>query len=224
VQNMPSVEPQRSRQIGGRWVAATFPASAVRVSAVRRVIYVMNPSLDGYVEGPDGKFDWSRPDEEIHRFHNRLADQVGTFLLGRRMYETMRVWQTMDEDSSLPEFVLEFARIWKSKPKIVFSRTLKQVDENYRLVQGDVSTETRRLKEESGGDLAVSGPTLSSALGRSGLIDEYHLVIYPVLVGGGKSYFSPLPSAVSLRLLESRTFSSGAVYLRYEVTGRHEPL
>ncbi len=179
------------------------------------VTYLMNLSLDGFVEGPDGKFEWTRPDEEVHRFHNQVARNLSAFLYGRRMYETMMGWQTVDQDPSLPDYVLEYARIWKEKPKIVFSTTRKAVGENCRLVRGDIAAEVARLKEHPGGELGVSGPGLSSALARLGLIDEYRLVVYPILVGAGKSYFPSIPQAVPLRLLETRTFRSGAVYSRY---------
>jgi dihydrofolate reductase len=180
------------------------------------VVYLMNVSLDCFVEGPDGGFGWSRPDEEVHRFHNRMAQDMAAFLYGRRLYETMAVWQTAGNDPSLPEYVLEFARIWKSKPKIVFSTTLDTVGEGCRLVRGDIASEVASLKQNGGGDLSVGGPGLASALARLGLIDEYRLVVSPVLVGGGKPYLAPLGHPVSLRLVETRSFRCGAVYLRYQ--------
>jgi dihydrofolate reductase len=183
---------------------------------MRNVIYLMNLSLDGFVEGPDGKFGWSRPDEEVHRFHNQQARDLGAFLYGRRMYETMAGWQTMDKDLSAPDYILEFARIWQEKPKIVFSTTLAAVGRNCRLVRGDIASELAILKNQSGGDLGVSGPGLASALARLGLIDEYRLVVSPIMVGGGKSYFPALDDPVRLRLIETRTFGGGSVYLRYQ--------
>jgi dihydrofolate reductase len=182
---------------------------------MRNMVYLMNTSLDGFVEGPDGKFGWSRPDEEVHRFHNQAARELGAFLYGRRMYETMAGWQTMDGDPSLPDYALEFARIWKSKPKVVFSTTLTTVGPNCRLAQGDIGAEVARMKQQPGGDLGVSGPGLASALARLDLIDEYRLVLYPVIVGGGKPYFPRQDRDVHLRLLETRAFGCGAVYLRY---------
>jgi dihydrofolate reductase len=182
---------------------------------MRRVIYMMNVSLDGFVEGPDGKFGWSMPDEEVHRFHNEAARQMGAFLYGRRMYETMAAWQTLDSDPSLPDYVVEYARIWRATPKIVFSSTLKTVGENCRLVAWDATAEVRSLKQQPGSDLAVSGPGFASSLARAGLVDEYRLVIFPVIVGGGKSYFPVLDQELALRLEETRTFLCGAVYLRY---------
>ena len=180
-----------------------------------KLIYMMNVSLDGFVEGPDGKFEWSMPDEEVHRFHNEAARQMGAFLYGRRMYKTMAGWQTLESNSSLPDYVVEYARIWRATPKIVFSSTLKTVGENCRLVAGDAATEVRSLKQQPGGDLAVSGPGLASSLARAGLVDEYRLVIFPVIVGGGKSYFPVLDQEIGLRLEETLTFLGGAVYLRY---------
>lgn len=185
---------------------------------MRDVIYLMNLSLDGFVEGPDGGFTWSRPDEEVHRFHNTIADEMGAFLYGRRLYETMRVWQTYAEGpaaADFPDYVREFGRIWRSKPKIVFSTTLESVGENCRLVRGDVAAEVARLKEQPGGALGVGGPGLARTLARLDLLDEYRLVLFPVTVGSGKSYFPALDHEVRLRLLETRTFGCGAVYLRY---------
>lgn len=183
---------------------------------MRNVLYLMNVSLDGFVEGPDGGFGWSRQDEEVHWFHNRLARELGAFLYGRRMYETMAGWQTANADPSAPDYLVEFARIWKAKPKIVFSSTLEAVGENCRLVRGDIAAEVASLKQQPGGDLGVSGPGLASTLARLGLVDEYRLVVFPILVGGGKPYFPALDHAVHLRLLETRTFRCGAVYFRYQ--------
>ena len=182
---------------------------------MRRLIYLMNVSLDGFVEGPDGKFGFTMPDEEVHRFHNETARQLSAVLYGRRIYETMAVWQTYGTDSSLPDYVAEYGRIWRATPKVVFSSTLKAVGENCRLVAGDAVAEARSLKQQPGGDLAVCGPGLASSLAQAGLVDEYQLVVFPVIVGGGKSYFPSLGRELGLRLEETRTFRCGAVYLRY---------
>ena len=184
---------------------------------MRKLIYLMNVSLDGFVEGPDGKFGFTVPDEEVHRFHNEFARQLDAELYGRRLYETMAVWQTYGLDSSVPDYVAEYGRIWRAMQKIVFSSTLKEVGENCRLVPGDAVAEVRGLKEQPGRDLAVGGPGLASSLAKAGLVDEYRLVVYPSIVGGGKSYFPSLGRELSLRLEETRTFRSGAVYLRYLV-------
>jgi dihydrofolate reductase len=179
------------------------------------IIYMMNLSLDGFVEGPDGKFEWGHSNEEVHRFHEQQVQDASALLYGRRMYETMSVWQTLDADPSASAFTVSFARTWKSKPKVVFSTTLEKVGENCRLVRGDIAAEVARLKQEYPGDLTVNGPGLASSFARLGLIDEYRMVISPVLVGGGKPYFPPLDHLVPLRLQETRTFKSGALYLRY---------
>jgi len=127
---------------------------------MRSIVYLMNTSLDGFVEGRDGKFDWTAPDEEVFRFHIDTARDMSAFLYGRRLYETMAVWQTMEEDSSLPEPMREFARIWKSKPKIVFSKTLRNVGPTCTLAQGDIATEVATLKQQPGGPMSV-GPYLA---------------------------------------------------------------
>ncbi len=182
---------------------------------MRKLIYLMNVSLDGFVEGQDGKFGWTMPDEEVHRFHNEAARQMGAVLYGRRLYETMAVWQTYGTDSSMPDYVAEYGRIWRATPKIVFSGTLKTVGENCRLVTGDAVAEVMSLKQQPGGDLGVGGPGLASSFARAGLIDEYRLLIFPVIVGGGKPYFPSLDQEIGLRLEETHTFKGGAVYLRY---------
>ena len=130
-------------------------------------------------------------------------------------YETMAGWQTLDQDPSTPDYVVEYARIWKATPKIVFSSTLKTAGEKCRLVAGDVTAEVTILKQQPGGDLAVSGQGLASSLAQAGLVDEYRLVVFPGIVGGGKSYFPILHQGLGLRLEETRTFHGGAVYLRY---------
>ena len=198
------------------FAAFTFVTFLAGALAVGKVIYLMNSSLDGFVEGPDGKFDWIVPDEEVHRFHGQQALGMGALLYGRRMYETMAVWQTMDSDLSLPDYMLEFARIWKTKPKVIFSKTIKAVGANCRLAQGSIVEEVAALKMELGGDFGVSGPGIAAEMARLRLIDEYRIVVYPIIVGGGKSYFPKLESPVRLELLESRNFMCGATYLRYQ--------
>jgi dihydrofolate reductase len=182
---------------------------------MRKLIYSIGVSLDGYIAGPDGGFDWAAPDEELHRFHNEQEGELGAHLCGRRMYETLRSWDEVDERSSSDEYLLEFARFWRATPKFVFSTTLDEVGLNATLVKGDAVEEVRRLKEEPGGSLAVGGAVLASTLIRAGLVDEYGLFVNPVVVGGGTPFFPTLDSTVDLRLLETRTFGSRVVYLRY---------
>lgn len=182
-----------------------------------KVIYSMGVSLDGFIAGPGGEIDWSAPDEELHRFHNRQTSELGAHLCGRRLYETMVYWESAEErNPSASEYELEFARIWKQLPKIVFSKTLEGVEGNARLTTEDVAVEVARLKERQVKDLAVGGACLASALIAQNLIDEYHLFISPAVLGGGTRYFPPLEERIALELIEARTFGSRVVYLRYE--------
>ncbi|HYT78532.1 MAG TPA: dihydrofolate reductase family protein [Actinomycetota bacterium] len=184
---------------------------------MRKVIYSMNVSLDGFIEGPNRELDWSTPDEELHRFWNDQAREMGTFLYGRRLYELMaEYWPTADANPSAPEHVVEFARIWRDMPKIVFSTTLEKVDWNSRLVRDNIAEEVTKLKAQPGTDMDVGGPTLASSFMRLGLIDEYRLVVHPVVLGGGTPFFPALDNTINLRLVETRTFGSGVVYLRYQ--------
>ena len=182
---------------------------------MRKLIYSMGVSLDGYIAGPDGEIDWSAPDEELHRFHNQQARETGAHLCGRRLYEEMLYWETADENPSAPEHELEFARIWKAMPKIVFSTTLEKVEGNARLVRGDVAEEVARLKKQPGNELAVGGAGLASSLMKLGFIDEYRLFVSPVILGGGTPYFPALDERINLELVETRTFGSRVVYVRY---------
>jgi dihydrofolate reductase len=183
---------------------------------VRKLIYSMGVSLDGFIAGPDGEIGWSAPGEELHRFHNQQAREIGVQLCGRRLYETMIFWETADEKPSTSEVELEFARIWKDTPKIVFSRTLEKVEmSNARLVRDGATEEVAKLKEQPGKDLAVGGAGLASTFIKLGLIDEYRLFISPVVLGAGTPYFPALDERIELELVETRTFGSRVVYVRY---------
>jgi dihydrofolate reductase len=182
---------------------------------MRKVIYSMSVSLDGFIAGPGGEIDWSVPDEELHRFHNEHVRELGAHFCGRRLYEVMLYWETADENPSAPEHVLEFARIWKSLPKIVFSKTLERVEGNSRLVRDGIADEVARLKEQPGADLAVGGAGLAAAFMKLGLVDEYRLFVNPVVLGAGTPYFPALDERIGLELVETRTFGSRVVYLRY---------
>jgi dihydrofolate reductase len=184
---------------------------------VRKLIYSMGVSLDGFIAGPNGEIDWSVPDEELHRFHNERVRDQGTQLLGRRLYETMLYWETAEEQPSPHEVELEFARIWKALPKVVFSRTLEEVEGNSRLVRDGAVEEVARLKEEEGKDIAVGGAGLAATLIEAGLVDEFQLFVNPVVLGGGTPYFPALDQRVDLELIETREFASPAVYLRYRL-------
>ena len=184
---------------------------------MRKVIYSMGVSLDGFIAGPDGEIAVPAPDEELHRFHNQQARELGVHLCGRRLYEVMSAWETFaEENPSAPEHLLEFARIWKQTPKVVFSRTLEKVEGNATLVKGNIAEAVARLKQQPGGDIALGGAGLASAFMKLGLIDEYRPFVHPVVVGGGTPYWPPLDETISLRLVETRAFGSGAIYLRYE--------
>src|SRR5690349_10303301 len=148
---------------------------------MRKLIYSMTVSLDGFIAGPGGDIGWSAPDEELHRFHNDQVRELGAHLLGRRLYETMVYWETADQDPSASEVTLDFARIWQALPKVVFSRTLDRVEGKARLASGGVVDEVARLKEELGGDLAVGGAGLASELIERNLIDDYRVFVSPVV-------------------------------------------
>jgi dihydrofolate reductase len=189
---------------------------------MRKLIYSMGVSLDGLIAGPDGEIDWSAPDEELHRFHNQQARETGAHLYGRRLYEAMTYWETADENPSAPEYELEFARIWKDTPKIVFSNTLEKVEGNARLVTDGAAEEVAKLKEQPGKDLAVGGAGLASTFIKLDLVDEYRLFVSPVVLGGGTPYFPALEERINLELVEARTFGSRVVYVRYRRKLAHE--
>jgi dihydrofolate reductase len=182
---------------------------------MRDLIYSMGVSLDGFIAGPGGDIGWSAPGEELHRFHNQQAREVGVHLYGRRMYETMRFWETAHERPEVTDYELEFERIWKDTRKIVFSTTLESVDNGFRLVRENAGEEVARLKEEPGEDLAVGGAGLASTFIERGLVDEYRLFVNPVVLGSGTPFFPPLEEPIKLELVETRTFGSRVVYLRY---------
>jgi dihydrofolate reductase len=182
-----------------------------------KLIYSMLTSLDGYVEDASGGFGWAAPDEEVHTHINQLYSSVGTYLCGRRMYETMIYWETAHTIPDQPRFVLDWARLWQGADKIVYSRTLAETRSARTRIEREFHPGgVRRLKAEAEQDLAVSGPGLASEALRSGLVDEFHLIIMPVVVGAGKPFF-PKGVRVELELVSERGFGSGAVFLRYAI-------
>ena len=184
---------------------------------MRRVTYSMGVSLDGYIVGPDGGFDWTAPDKDVFRFWIDEIRQVGVHLLGRKLYETMLYWDTVDQ-ASLDDAEQEWAALWNPLPKVVFSTSLSAVQGNARLASASLAEEIERLRAEPGeGDIAIGGATLAAEAAALDLIDEYQAVVYPVLVGGGVSYFPQGERRVDLELVETRTFSSKVIYLRYRV-------
>ena len=185
---------------------------------MRSVTYAMSASLDGYIVGPDGTFDWGAPDEEVFRFWIDETREVGVHLLGRRLYETMLYWETADQDPSLDDAGREWIAVWNPLPNVVFSTTLSAVQGAARLASGGLAEEIERLRAEPGeGDIAIGGATLAAEAAALDLIDEYRVMVYPVLVGGGISFFPQRERRVDLELIETRTFGSRVVYLRYRV-------
>jgi dihydrofolate reductase len=185
---------------------------------MRNVTYSMSLSLDGYIVGPDGTFDWGAPDEDVFRFWIDEIRGVGVHLMGRRLYETMLYWETADQDLSLGDDELEWTSLWKPLPKVVFSTTLSEVQGAARLASGGLAEEIERLRAEPGeGDIAIGGATLAAEADELGLIDEYRAMVYPVLVGGGIPFFPRRERRVDLDLVETRTFSSRVVLLHYRV-------
>ena len=183
-------------------------------AVMRKLIYSLTVSLDGFIAGPDGAIDWSVPDEELFRFHTQQVQQTGVQLCGRRLYETMVYWETAEESPLAAEHV-EFAQIWKALPKVVFSTTLESVVGNTRLASDGVGEEVAKLKAQPGKDIAVNGAGLARACMKLGLIDEWRLFVSPVLLGGGTPYFPPLDERINLELVDTETFGARVVYLRY---------
>jgi dihydrofolate reductase len=185
---------------------------------MRPVTYSMGISLDGYIVGPDGRFDWTTPDEEVFRFWIDEIREVGVHLMGRRLYETMLYWETADQDPSLDDAEREWAALWKPLPKVVFSTTLAAVEGTARLASGGLADEIEGLRAEPGaGEIAIGGATLAAEAAALDLVDEYRAMVHPVLVGGGIPFFPRRERRVDLELVETRTVGSNVVYLRYRV-------
>jgi dihydrofolate reductase len=178
------------------------------------LIFSMAVSLDGYIADAGGDFGWAAPDDELHRFHNEQTREIGAHLCGRRLYETMVYWETADRDPSAGATELEFARVWQALPKVVFSTTLRTVEGNARLAREGIAEELARIRDEVDGDIAIGGAGLAAEATRLGLVDEYRLFVSPIAVGGGTPFFPP-DERVPLELVETRTFGSRVVYLRY---------
>ena len=183
---------------------------------MRPVTYSLTVSLDGYAMDPGGGIDWAAPDPEVFRFAIDQIREVGVHLMGRRLYEAMRYWDTVDP-GSLDDAEREWTDLWTALPKVVFSRTLASVEgSNTRLASGTVAEEVERLRAEPGdGDIAIGGPTLAAEVAALGLINEYRPKTYPVLLGGGTPFFPQRGEKVALELVESRRFRSQLVYSRY---------
>ena len=181
------------------------------------VIYSMQVSLDGFMEAPGRDIDWSVPDAEVHRFTNEQAAESSGSVYGRKLYEVMAgYWPDVPNDPDAHEAEQEFATIWLATPRLVFSRTLTSVDWNSRLATEDLESEVRRFQDEIDGDLDCGGADLAGQLIRLGLVDEFRLIVYPVVLGAGRPFFPLLDSSIKLEQVETRRFdASGVVYLRY---------
>jgi len=194
---------------------------------VARLIYSAIASLDGFIEDATGNFEWAAPDDEVHAFVNDREREVGTYLYGRRMYETMRFWETALTDVSHDEVSRDYAQIWRGADKIVYSTTLsKPLTERTRIESAFDPERVRQWKAESPRDLSIGGPEIAQVAFAAGLVDEVHLFLHPVVIGSGKRAL-PTVSPIRLELREQRRFGSGVVYVRYDVrdtsTNRSDP-
>ena len=179
-----------------------------------RLIYSLNVSLDGFAETPEHGLEWATVDDELHTWFNDQTRTLAGSLYGRRMYELMAgYWPTAEDDPSA--MMRYFARIWKPMPKVVFSTSLDRVEHNSRLVRGDVGEVLAELRREYAGDLDVGGPNLAGQFIRRGLVDEYRLVVHPVVLGAGTPFWPELDTPLRLRLVEGHTFASGAELRSY---------
>jgi dihydrofolate reductase len=184
------------------------------------LIYSAIASLDGYIEDPQGRFEWAEPDEEVLECLNDLERPVGTHLYGRRMYETMRYWESAPTDESVPSWIRDWAHIWQSAEKLVYSRTLRGVSTPKTRLERSFDAQTvRDLKAKVSSDLTVGGADLARQAIEAGLVDELHLYIVPVVVGGGKAWL-PRGYRFDLELVDSRHFRSGFVFVRYRLVSR----
>jgi len=182
-----------------------------------KLIYAAIASLDGYVEDEEGKFDWAMPDEELHAFVNDLERPIGTYLYGRRMYETMVFWETASTEADEPAVFTDYAEIWRAAEKIVYSRTLQRATSAKTRIESEFDRDAvRRLKQSSRADISIGGAELAGHAIGVGLVDECHLFLFPIVVGGGKR---ALPGNVraQLELRDERRFPNGVVHLHYRV-------
>ena len=181
-----------------------------------KVIFLLNVSLDGYIESPDRSLDWTIVDDELHSWFNERERSLDALVYGRRLFELMNgYWPTAESQPEITDTEVEFARIWNAHPKIVVSRTIKEAPPGWRLMSGEPETILEELRRDFSGDLGIGGPTLAASFIQRGLVDEYGLVVHPVILGGGTRFFPGLERPIGLQLLETRTFTSGVVYLRY---------
>jgi dihydrofolate reductase len=184
----------------------------------RKVTYSLGMSLDGYISGPDGTFDWGAPSEELFRFSMEEVKGVGVHLMGRKLYDAMLYWEKPENAANFDELEREWAQLWNPLPKVVFSRSLTSVEGNARLATATLAEEIARLREEPGeGSIGIGGADLAAQAADLDLIDEYLIRVFPVLVGGGAPLFAQHGRLVDLELRDSRVFDSGVVFLHYRV-------
>ncbi|MBE2184734.1 MAG: dihydrofolate reductase family protein [Anaerolineae bacterium] len=192
--------------------------TASNAQSRRKVVFVMNISLDGYMEDTNGSLEWNLVDEEFHRYFNEQEKDVDYHLYGRRLYELMNsYWPTVDQDPAVLDFEVEYGRYWKQVPNIVFSTTLKQVSGDDRLISENIAEEVEKLKAQPGRRMDAGGAELGSALINMGLVDEVGVFIHPVILGAGKKMFINIEPRRRLELLDTVRFGSGVVGLRYRV-------
>jgi len=182
---------------------------------MRKLIYSIAASLDGYINDPNGSLAWVPVDEEYHRFANAQQAEASLSIYGTRMWQTMRYWDTAETEPGQPDFAIDFARLWKAADKLVASHSLLETDmlAGAKLFRGDIVAEVGRLKQQSGGPIAVSGATLASVLVDAGLVDEIQPFVVPAVLGGGTPFLSAA-SASKYRLIDSRHFANGMTFLR----------
>ncbi len=184
---------------------------------MRKIIWTISVSVDGYMEGPNREIDWHMVDDELHGHFNGWLARAGGFLEGRVTYELMaQFWPTADQDPAATPTVVEFAQIWRDMPKVVYSRTLERADWNATVARDVVPAEVLALKAQPGGDLVLGGSDLAAEFARHDLIDEYRLYVHPMVIGRGTPMLRPSDARVPLRLIETHTFGNGVVMLRYE--------
>jgi dihydrofolate reductase len=175
-----------------------------------KLIYNLNVSIDGFIETPDRSLAWASVDEELHTWFNDQTRALDATLYGRRLYEVMAAyWPTGEDDPAATDAMREFARVWNPMPKVVFSTTLERVEHNSRLVSGDVGTVLADLRREFDGDMGVAGPNLAGQFVRRGLVDEYRLIIHPVVLGAGTPFWPQLDAPLGLRLVDRHEFGGG---------------
>jgi dihydrofolate reductase len=185
------------------------------IRSVAKLVYTAITSLDGYVADANGNFDWAEPSEDVHAFVNDLERPIRTYLYGRRLYEVMVAWETMPDLAGQPAVIRDYAKIWQAADKIVYSRTLHATSSARTRIERDFDPEAiRRMKAEAASDISVGGPALAASAIKAELVDEYHLFLHPIVVGGGTQAL-PDHVRVKLELLDERRFAGGAIHLHY---------